>query len=181
MRKMLTLAAVTMSLVAGAARAEVTDRSPAGFEVTEKVGILAPRAKVWAALMTPAAWWNSQHSWSGDARNLTLDLANGCFCEKLAGGFVRHMTLTYVDQGAQLRMFGGLGPLQFTGAAGHMGIALKDSPGGTDLTLTYDVGGYAKGGLAEHWAAPVDTVLAEQVARLKRYVETGRPEVSAAP
>jgi hypothetical protein len=48
--------------------------------------------------------------------------------------------------------------------------------GATDVSLTYDVGGYAKGGLAERWAAPVDKVLGEQLVRLKTYVETGKPE-----
>jgi hypothetical protein len=28
------------------------------------------------------------------------------------------------------------------------------------------------------WAGPVDEVLGEQVARLKRYVETGKPDAS---
>jgi hypothetical protein len=42
--------------------------------------------------------------------------------------------------------------------------------------MTYDVGGYAKGGLAETYAAPVDEVLGQQLARLKKAVETGRAE-----
>jgi hypothetical protein len=159
-----------------AAQAEVTDRSPAGFELTEKATIAGPKAKVWAALMTPGAWWSSKHSWSGDARNLSLDPASGCFCEKLPNGYIRHMTVTFTDGGSQLRMFGGLGPLQFTGAAGHLGIVLKDAAGGTEVTWTYDVGGYAKGGLAERWADPADAVLGEQLARLKRYVETGKAD-----
>jgi hypothetical protein len=37
------------------------------------------------------------------------------------------------------------------------------------------VGGYAKGGL-ENLAGPVDGVLGEQVRRLAKYVETGKPE-----
>jgi hypothetical protein len=73
-------------------------------------------------------------------------------------------------------MFGALGPLQFTGAAGHLGIALKPAAGGggTEVVMTYDVGGYAKGGLAETYAAPVDQVLGEQLARLKKAVESGK-------
>ncbi len=38
-----------LALLAGAARAEVTDKSAAGFEVTEKATIAAPAAKVYAA------------------------------------------------------------------------------------------------------------------------------------
>jgi hypothetical protein len=84
------------------------------------------------------------------------------------------MQVVYVRPTEALRLAGALGPLQGTGADGHMTLALKETAGHTVFTLTYDVGGYAKGGLAS-WAKPVDAVLGEQVARLKRYVETGKP------
>jgi len=175
MNKLIAAVAVT-ALLAGAAHAEVTDRSAAGFEITEKATIAAPAAKVYAALLTPGAWWNKTHSWSGNAANLSIDLANGCFCEKLPKGFVRHMTVVFADGATTLRLFGGLGPMQFTGASGHMAFVLKPAGDGTELTLTYDVGGYAKGGLADNWAAPVDGVLGEAVGRLKKYLETGKPD-----
>jgi len=162
-------------LLAGAAHAEVTDRSAAGFEVVEKATIAAPQAKVWNALLRPGRWWSGQHTWSGDAKNLAID-PSGCFCETLPKGAVRHMTLAYADGTSQLRMFGALGPLQFTGASGHLGVTLKGAGPATAVTLSYDVGGYARGGLAETYAAPVDKVLGEQLGRLKRYVETGRPD-----
>jgi len=175
MNKLIAAVAVT-ALLAGAAHAEVTDRSAAGFEITEKATIAAPAAKVYAALLTPGAWWNKTHSWSGNAANLSIDLANGCFCEKLPKGFVRHMTVVFADGATTLRLFGGLGPMQFIGASGHMAFVLKPAGDGTELTLTYDVGGYAKGGLADNWAAPVDGVLGEAVGRLKKYLETGKPD-----
>jgi hypothetical protein len=167
--------ALAAALLGGAARAEVTDKSAAGFEVTEKATIAAPQGKVWSALMRPGRWWSGKHSWSGDASKLSID-PDGCFCERLPKGAVRHMTIAYADGVSQLRMFGALGPLQFTGASGHMGVTLKASGAATEVTLTYDVGGYAKGGLAETLAGPVDGVLGEQLARLKKYVETGKPD-----
>lgn len=166
---------LALAALAGGARAEVTDRSAAGFEVTEKVTVAAPARKVWDALMRPDHWWASGHTWSGDAKNLYFD-PTGCFCERLKVGAVRHMTIVYTDGSTTLRLFGGLGPLQLTGAAGHLDFVLKPAGTETELTLTYDVGGYAKGGLAESFAAPVDKVLGEQVARLKKQVETGKPD-----
>ena len=162
--------------LSGAARAEVVDRSPAGFEIRHTATLNAPQAKVRAAILDVGKWWNSDHTYSGDARNLSIDLAAGCFCEKLKDGWVRHMTVTYVDGGA-LRMSGGLGPLQTTGATGHMAFVFEDAgPNKTQLTVTYDVGGYAKGGLAEAWAAPVDGVIGEQVGRLRKLIELGKAD-----
>jgi len=159
----------------GVARAEVTDKSAAGFEVVEKTIIAAPQGKVWDTLLRPSRWWSSQHTWSGDAKNLSFD-GSGCFCEVLPHGAVRHMNIVYADVKSQLRLFGALGPLQFTGAAGHLGVVLKPAAAGTEVTMTYDVGGYAKGGLAETYAGPVDQVLGEQLKRLKKYLETGKAE-----
>lgn len=173
--KMLLAAGLTALLFAGAARAEVTDKSAAGFEVTQKATIAAPPGKVWDALMHPARWWSPAHTWSHDAKNLAFD-PSGCFCETLKRGAVRHMTIAYSDGATQLRLFGALGPLQFTGASGHLVVVLKPAGAGTDVVLTYDLGGYAKGGLAEIYAAPVDSMLGEQLARLKKAIETGKPE-----
>jgi len=173
--KCVLAAGLAMALAAGAAQAAVTDKSAAGFEVTEKATIAAPPGKVWDLLMRPYKWWSSQHTWSGEAKNLSFD-GSGCFCEQLPRGAVRHMTIVYADGKSQLRLEGALGPLQFTGATGHLGVTLKPAGAGTDVVLTYDVGGYAKGGLAETFAAPVDQVLGEQLARLKKAAETGKPD-----
>jgi len=159
----------------GAARAEVADKSAAGFEVVETATIAAPAGKVWAALMRPSTWWDSRHTFTGAAKNLYIDPA-GCFCEQLPKGAVRHMTIVYADGRSLLRLAGALGPLQATGATGSLTFALKPDGTATDLTLTYDVGGYARGGLAQTWAAPVDQVLGAQLGRLKKAVETGKPD-----
>ena len=161
-------------LATGSAHAEVADSGPAGFQVRHVVEIAAPAAKVRTAALDIGKWWNSSHTYSGDAKNLAID-ASGCFCEKLPDGFVRHMTLVYSASDA-LRLAGALGPLATTGASGHLGLSFGKAADSTQLVLTYDVGGYAKGGLAQTWAAPVDGVLGQQVARLKKYVETGKAQ-----
>lgn len=164
--------------VAGAARAEIVDSQPSGFEVRHVVTFDAPAAKVWKALIEPGQWWNSDHSWSGDAHNLTLDLKpGGCWCEAIpkSGGQASHMTVIFVDPGRTVRFEGALGPLSMTGAMGHMSWALAEKDGHATLTWTYDVGGYVKGGV-DKLAGPVDEVLGEQAGRLKRFVDTGRPE-----
>lgn len=161
-------------LAAGAASAEVVDAQPNGFATKRSVVIAKPAAEVWAALLQPARWWSGEHTWSGAAANLSLGAASGaCFCERLPnGGSVLHMTTVNAQPGKQLILFGGLGPLQRSGAAGHLVWALAETDGKTTLSWSYDVGGYLRGGL-DKVAPVVDRVLAQQQDRLKAYVETG--------
>lgn len=173
--KTILSAGLAVLLMAGTAEAEVTDKSAAGFEVTETATVAATPGKVWDTLMRPNRWWSPEHTFSHDAKNLAID-PSGCFCETLKHGAVRHMMIIYADGGTQLRLAGALGPLQATGADGHLGVSLKAQGAGTEVVMTYDVGGYAKGGLAETYAGPVDKVLGEQLARLKKSAETGKPD-----
>ena len=71
------MAALAVVALAGAARAEVVDASAAGFEVKQVATIAAPANKVWAALLLPGQWWSGKHSWSGGARNLSLEARVG--------------------------------------------------------------------------------------------------------
>lgn len=170
----LTLAAATPAFpsVAGA---EVVDAQANGFQVKRSAVLNAPADRVYAALSQPSQWWSKDHTWSGSAANLSLaPMAGGCFCEKLPnGGSVLHMTVVYAQPGKALRLFGALGPLQTSGAAGHLAWTLSEADGKTTLTQTYDVGGYRKGGL-DKIAPAVDQVLSAQFDRLKAYVETGK-------
>jgi hypothetical protein len=169
-------AVLAWMILATSAMAEVVDQSSSGFEIRHVATLNASQAKVRTAILDVSRWWNGDHTWSGDAKNLSIDLQTGCFCERLQDGFVRHMTVVYADGGA-LRLSGGLGPLQMTGATGHLVFRFENAgPDQTKLTVTYDVGGYAKGGLGEVWARPVDGVLAEQVGRLRKLIEVGKAD-----
>jgi len=164
-------------LAAGPATAAVVDAQPGGFKVENTAVIAAAADRVYAALIQPGQWWSAVHTYSHDAHNLTLDpRAGGCWCEALpAGGSAEHMRVVYADPGKALRVVGGLGPLQGLGVHAALTWTIKPAPaGGVQLTQTYVVGGYAPGGLTL-LSTPVDQVLGEQLARLKAYVETGRP------
>lgn len=170
------LALVAALALGGLARAEVVDSAPGGATIRESVVINAPAARVWAAMIRPALWWNSSHTYSGSAANLYVDLGQaGCLCEHTEhGGHVRHLSLVYLDPGHELRFEGGMGPLQTTGASGHMDWSLTEADGRTTVTWTYALGGYFPGGFVA-FAPRVDGMLAEQVAGLKRYVEATPP------
>jgi uncharacterized protein YndB with AHSA1/START domain len=162
--------------LAGAARAAVIDAQPWGFQVESKVEIAAPAPKVWTALGDIGGWWDSEHSWSGNAKNFSLELKpGGCLCETLPdGGGVRHMTVVFVAPGKRVILDGTLGPLMFSGAAGHMVWSLAEKDGVTSLTQDYYVGGYFPGGF-DKLAPAVDEVAGAQLVRLKAFVETGKP------
>jgi hypothetical protein len=157
---------------------EILDSTAHGFTVKNVVSVATTPEKVYRQLVANVGkWWNSAHSWSGDARNLFIDdKADGCFCEKLkSGGSVRHMTVVFADPGKTLRMVGGLGPLQSLAVTGSMTWSFTKGEIGTKVEVTYAVGGYRPGGLGA-LAVPVDNVLLEQLTRLKKFVETGKPE-----
>jgi uncharacterized protein YndB with AHSA1/START domain len=162
---------------ATSAFAAVDDVSPNGFAVSETADIAAAPERVYEALLTPQHWWSGEHTYSHNAANLSLDpRAGGCWCETLpGGGSVQHLVVVNAIPGKLLRLRGALGPLQGMAVEGAMTFGLRAAGNGTELTLTYVVGGYAKQGFAELTGA-VDFVLAEQAARLKRLVETGSPQ-----
>lgn len=163
-------------IATSAARADVVDATTDGFTVKQTVTVAAPRAKAWTAFVDIGAWWSKDHTYSGDSKNLSLDARpGGCFCEKLPGGGVTHLTVVYVDREKALRMTGGLGPLQALAVAGAMTVMLTEAKGKTTVEVTYRVGGYAPPGGLDQLAKPVDGVLGLQLARYQRLVDTGKP------
>ena len=170
------LKAALLTMFAGAAWAETSEVTPAGFLVSIQEDNNAPPSAVFGALITPSRWWNPEHSYSSDARNLNLEpVGGGCFCERWATGSVEHARVVLVKQDALLRMTGSLGPLQSMAVSGVLEFTTTLQEGRTLLKLRYRVNGTA-GSKLDQWAGPVESMLTDQAVRLKRVVETGRPE-----
>ncbi|MCA3254872.1 MAG: SRPBCC family protein [Alphaproteobacteria bacterium] len=156
-------------LAAAPASADIVTVASAGFSLSRVETVSASPDIVYAMLLRPSLWWSGGHTWSGDARNLTLEgKAGGCYCETLpGGGSVQHGVIVYAQPGRTLRLHAALGPLQGEGVNGALTWVLKPAPGGgTEIRQTYVVGGYIGGG-AEGYAKPVDGVMTEQLTRLK--------------
>jgi len=170
------LALSTLLICIAHAKADVTASGPRGFVSEHTLTIAAPRQRVFHALTAEVGrWWDAAHSYSGNAANFSLDAtAGGCFCERWSGGSVAHMTVVFVEPDRQLRMIGGLGPLQAMAVSGSMTFALDDDGNGTRLHYRYAVGGWTPEGL-QTMAGPVDQVQLGQLLRLQRYIETGSP------
>jgi hypothetical protein len=176
MRNLMLVA--VLAVVSGGARAEIVNAGPNGFSIRHVAE--APNAApplVWAALADVAKWWDPEHTYSGDARNMSLEpVVRGCFCEKLglyAG--IEHASVVYAQPAKTLRLSGALGPLQQFGVIGSMTWQIDPAAGGSRITLTYNVGGYADRPLSE-WATIVDEVLGVQLQRLARFLISGRPD-----
>jgi hypothetical protein len=173
-RNLLVLTAGLLTWVAARATVEV---APTGFVVRHVFAVAAAPARVYdAAISQVSQWWNPEHTYSGESRNLSIDpRPGGCFCERLGGaGGVEHMRVVYLAPAQMIRMSGGLGPLQSSGVAGALTWAFSPAGPGTRMELTYSVGGFFPGGF-EKIAPGVEAMLGEQALRLKRVVETGKP------
>jgi uncharacterized protein YndB with AHSA1/START domain len=161
----------------GGARAETLNVSATGFTSQFREEVKATADDVWKTLVQLPRWWNSSHTYSGQASNLSLDAqAGGCWCERWGDGqSVQHGTVVLVMPGRMLRLLGNLGPLQDLPVSGVLTFAVGTQDGKTLLRMTYRVAGPADAGL-EKLAPVVDGVMGEQYKRLKAMAETGRPE-----
>ncbi|EKE77422.1 SRPBCC family protein [Gallaecimonas xiamenensis] len=154
------------------AQAQVVSSSATGFALRQEAQISASPQLAYEQFLAIGQWWDSDHSWFGDAGKMTLEpRVGGCFCETNGKRQALHMQVTYVDPGKELRMVGGLGPLQMMGLTGGMAWRFEPVAGGkTLISLHYQVAGYAAGGL-EKLAAIVDQVQGAQLARLKAQID----------
>jgi hypothetical protein len=174
------IAASMLALLAlGApAAAEVIRATDNSFVTRHEVVVTANPKAVWLALIAPAGWWRSEHTWSGAAANLTLTpQAGGCFCETIPEvnepgrftlqGSVEHMRVIQAYPESALRMVGALGPLQSEPVTGVLTIAISKAEKGTRIVWEYNVGG------AMRFEVPViskavDGVMAAQLAALAK-------------
>lgn len=171
---MLTLVCGLLTTAAGA---EVRDRAPAGFTVRTIVSVAAPAQRIYQDLLDLGSWWDKEHTYSGDAKNMTLVAQpGGCFCEKVpGGGAVEHGRVINVSTGRMIRISSALGPLQELAVTGTMTWLIEPTAQGkgSTLTMTYAAAGYVPGGL-DKLADIVDQVLGRQVQLLKAYSEKSR-------
>ena len=157
--------------------ADVVDATPDSFTVQTVYEVEASPTQVYQAFVgNIGSWWHPDHTFSGEARNMSIDAApSGCLCEKLPAGGIRHLTVVYVEAGKMIRLVGGLGPLQAEAVSGSMTWSFEPQDGGTQLSVTYKVSGSA-GSKLDEWAPAVDGVLSQAAGRLVRFVTTGSAE-----
>ena len=167
---MKVLLAIIALVAPASAAAEVISSNDHGFEVRHTVQLVIPQPAAYDAFTQIPRWWNADHTYSGDAANLSLSpTPGGCFCEKLpGGGGVEHLRVVHAAPGERLVLTGALGPLIHEAVAGVMDVKFERIAGGSRLVLDYRAAGFANGGAAK-LAPLVDQVLGDQLARYRKF------------
>jgi uncharacterized protein YndB with AHSA1/START domain len=158
--------------------AATSEVSPSAFLSSFRAEVAAPPGAAWAATTRISQWWSSEHTYSGDASNLTLDAtAGGCWCERWKGNSIEHARVIVAMPGKLLRLQAALGPLQAMAVNGVLTFRLSPTASGTAIDGTYRVRGAPDAGL-DKIADAVDRVLGEQVARLAASLQAAREEAA---
>ncbi|MCP9222878.1 SRPBCC family protein [Erythrobacter sp. LQ02-29] len=172
------LAAGTALAMASPVQAKVVKQAADFFVTQDSATVPADPQAVWLALISPGEWWSDEHTWSGDAANMSIiPQGGGCFCERIPesdtdgvvglAGSVQHMVVLQAFPRKALRMRGGLGPLQSEPATGVLTITIKPVAGGTRILWEYVVGGKTRYDTADI-AKAVDGVMSQQLAGLAK-------------
>ena len=152
--------------------AEIKASAKDGFHISVTKQVDLGRNQAFKTFVSELSkWWDSSHTYSGDSKNVALDLKQKCMIERLPeGGFVRHMEIVFYQPGKMLRLTGGLGPLQGMGVDGALNVSFSETDGSATVRLNYLVNAASFQNL-EQVAKPVDRVLTEQMTRFKKHCD----------
>lgn len=165
--------ALVFILLSTPAFAELNLSGAQGFTVAHSIETQAAPFVTYRTMTSHVnQWWSKDHTWSGNAANLYMEIEQGgCFCERLTGkGVAEHLRIIYYAAGEEIRFDGALGPLQNMPVNGRMIWKIEPLDEGSRVTFTYHVFGHVDGGLQDI-APAVDGVIGEQIARLAQRLE----------
>ncbi len=170
MKRNAMMGAVGLSLgLLGCAHGEVVTAQPDHFTLKLEATTELSPDEVWARLIEPSTWWQSDHTYSGDSANLSLDpQAGGLWREDWDGGSVWHGTVIQAQPGKLLSLNAPFGPLQGLAVTSVWTISLAENDeGGTTITFDHTTNGTSASGL-DGLAPAVDFVKSEALKSLAR-------------
>jgi uncharacterized protein YndB with AHSA1/START domain len=148
------------------AGAEVVDASATYYRLRHEATSSRSPDALWQRLVDPASWWHPDHTYSGDATNLSLDLRpGGLWLETWDGGAVAHGEVLLVQRGKTLRLNAPFGPLQGIGAYTIWTITIEPSEEGS-LVVFDEVSTAPDPANMTELAKAVDFVKTEAITRL---------------
>lgn len=170
MNKLMSFAA-TMAILGFSqqAQAEVVASAPDHFTLKLEAETDLSPDELWERLVNPSNWWLSDHSFSGDANNLSLDAQpGGLWREDWDAGSVWHGTVLQAQPGKTLVLSAPFGPLQGLAVNSVWTISLTPTDnGGTQITFDHVTNGTAASNL-DALAPAVDFVKSEALKSLAR-------------
>lgn len=164
------LAAAVLALCATPASAEVVARTADSFTLRYAVGAEIAPEDIPGALEALPKWWDSAHTYSGSAANLSLDLTpGGCWCEKLADGtdFDHGRTVSVTPDSFVFNA--PFGPLRGKTTKAELTVTWPGANRGWTPTWTMVVEGPGIGAMADG----VDGVMGAGYQRWLHYLEYG--------
>lgn len=173
MFKTLIVVAV-LAVSAAPAAAEVVARTADSFTLRYAVRAEIVPADIPSSFEALPQWWDSAHTYSGAAANLSLDLATaGCWCEKLADGTDFDHGRTVLVSADQLIFHAPFGPMRGKTTKAELVVTWPGADRGWTPTWTMRVEGPGIGAMAD----AVDGVMGAGYRRWLTYLERG--EVAA--
>ena len=163
---------IVLTLICFQARSDVVETSAHGFTLKIERSVPVSADVAYQQFLDIGKWWSEEHTWFGKASGLYIEpQAGGCFCEKNGEKSALHMIVSYVDPGREIRLIGGLGPLQRMALDGAMSFKFipVDDDSSTDNKVTnivfeYKVSGHSS---LESLAGIVNAVQTMQIERLQ--------------
>ncbi len=164
------LAVAVLALSAAPAAAEVAARTADSFTLRYAVGAEIAPDDIPGALADLPKWWDSAHTYSGSAANLSLDLTpGGCWCERLADGTDFDHGRTVSAAPDRFVFDAPFGPLRGKTTKAELTVTWPAANRGLTPTWTMVVEGPGIGAMADG----VDAVMGAGYQRWLRYLEYG--------
>ncbi len=162
----LIISAAALVLTATQAQAEIIEASEDHYVLHHEARSAMSPADLWARLIRPADWWHPDHTYSGDAGNLSFDpQAGGLWREDWADGSVLHGRVLNVTPGKMLRLDAPFGPLQEMAVTTDWTITIEPDGEGSKVTFNEISNGVTASKL-DTLAPAVDFVKGEAIQRL---------------
>lgn len=164
-------------LMATTANAEVVARTADSFTLRYASEAAVVPGDIPGAMADVGRWWDSAHTYSGDAANITVDLTpGGCWCEKLADGTqFEHARVVSVEPD-RLVFDAPFGPLKGKATRAVLTVTWPPAHAGWTPTWEMVVEGPGLGAMADG----VDAVMGAGFLRWLHYLEHGEPPAAPA-
>lgn len=165
------IAGAALALIAAPASAEVFEKHDDAFVLMFEAAVDRPPDAIYGAIGQISRWWESSHTYSGDAANLSLILEpGGCWCEAMADGSTfEHGRVVVANPARMVGLNAPFGPLKGVATKSDFVLTWRAEGGGVwTLRALYVVEGPGLGAMAE----PVDSVMQIQFDNLVELIRS---------